>query len=505
MSLVSHDGRALTGPVDASCDLIVVGSGPAGSMVADRASAAGLRVIVLEEGDHHAPQSFAPDAWTAMARTYRGMGGTLTRGRQPIPVVQGRAVGGGSVINGAISWRLPHDVWSSWVTADPGLAEHLPWEHVEAETDAIVTRLGITPTPTHLAGNNNRLLAAGAEALGLAHRPISRNAPDCRGSGLCLSGCPTGAKRSMDRSLLADAVGRGTSVWSAVHVDRVLHEHGRATGVSATARGGGRVTVRAARGVVLAASVVQSPLILRRSGLVHGDPGAGFQTHPGSGLLARFPDAVRCWEGATQGHEVIGLRETGLKFEALGLDRGVLGSRLPGLGRALSTELDRMDHYTSWAVALKSKGVGRVVPARWPWEARAGQVVFDPTADDLRNLARGIAWLGRMALAAGAVEVLPGIVGFDARVTDARRLDVLEARPPRDARAYTMVATHLFGTCRASTDPARGVVRGDLRHHTTDGLWVVDASVFPTNTGVNPQTSILAVAAVASRGITGGA
>jgi choline dehydrogenase-like flavoprotein len=106
-----------------------------------------------------------------------------------------------------------------------------------------------------------------------------------------------------------------------------------------------------------------------------------------------------------------------------------------------------------------------------------------------------------MAFAAGAVEVLPGVAGFDARVTDPARLDALEAAPPLDPRAWSSVVTHLFGTCRMSSDPARGVVRPDFRHHTTDRLWIADSSVFPTNTGVNPQTSILAMATLAGRAI----
>lgn len=486
------DGVDITRPLTLDADVVIVGSGPAGSAAAAVLAQAGARVIVVEEGAPYPDADLAPDAWTAMARAYRGMGATLARGRPPMPVVQGRCLGGGSAINGAIHWRLPRDVWDGWVAADPALGEGLPWEELEAATDTLWARLGVAPTDPAIAGRNSALMAAGAEALGIAHRPTFRNTPGCLGTGRCLQGCPTGAKQSMDRTLLADAVRHGAQVLTRVRAERVVHDHTVAVGVQARADGGGTVRLRARRAVVLAASAVQSPHLLRVSGLTRGPVGQHFQAHPGVGVLGRFPDPVRCWEGATQGHEVTGLRDRRLKFEALGLDRGVLAGRLPGLGRAWSAEVDRMDAWASWGIALKARAHGRV-------DGRAApRVTYSLGDDDVRTLAEGIAWAGRMLFAAGAVEVLPGVRGFDARVEDPARLDALLTDPPRDARAYSAVCTHLFGTCRASSDPRRGVVRPDLRHHTVDRLYVMDSSVFPTNTGVNPQGSILAVATVAA-------
>ena len=58
--------------------------------------------------------------------------------------------------------------------------------------------------------------------------------------------------------------------------------------------------------------------------------------------------------------------------------------------------------------------------------------------------------------------------------------------------------THLFGGCRAGKDAATSVVDPSLKVHGVDGLYVMDASVFPSNTGVNPQHSIMSVASVAA-------
>ena len=69
---------------------------------------------------------------------------------------------------------------------------------------------------------------------------------------------------------------------------------------------------------------------------------------------------------------------------------------------------------------------------------------------------------------------------------------------PLDPRAYSLVMTHLFGGCRAGRDAATSVVDPTMKVHGVDGLYVMDASVFPTNTGVNPQHSIMSIATVAA-------
>ena len=71
-----------------------------------------------------------------------------------------------------------------------------------------------------------------------------------------------------------------------------------------------------------------------------------------------------------------------------------------------------------------------------------------------------------------------------------------EAEGSLTASDYTMSMTHSFGTARMGSDPEKSVVGPDFRHHTTEGLYVADSSVFPGNLGVNPQIAIMAMAAL---------
>lgn len=490
------DGRSVASGVELRADVVVVGSGPAGSMVAREAANAGASVIVVEEGPWVQPAEFALSAFSSMSGYYRGMGATVVYGGAPMPYVQGRMVGGSSPINGAICWRLPRDVHDEWCAADPALRDALPWDEIESVTDAIEARLNVAPTDPAVAGRKNLLMAQGAAALGLEHRPIRRNVAGCRGLGRCMQGCPGGHKNSADRTVLADALAGGATLLSSVEAVEIHRRGARAVGIRGRAAGGGTVTLHADRAVVLAASAVQTPVLLLRNGLRHGPVGENFQGHPGVSLAGRFAAPVRMWEGATQGHEVIGLRREGLKFEVLGFDLTVLAARLEGVGSEFARSLADMPHWLDWGAAVRAEARGRV-------RRVFGRTVvtYTPTRHDVRRFRRGLRVMGEMMFAAGAEEVGPAVRGFAPRVRDPRQLAELETHGPERASAYTAAITHMFGTCRMGSDPAKNVVRPDFRHHAVESLYIADSSVFPTNTGVNPQISIMALAALCARRI----
>ena len=482
------DGASVSSELRRSADVVVIGSGPAGSAAAREATRRGARVVVVEAGPWLRPEDFEESAFGSMAASYRGMGASVVFGPALMPYIQGRMVGGSSPINGAICWRLPRDVYEGWTQTDPALGEALPWAVIEAAMDEVEARIGVAPTDAAVAGRKNTLMAKGADALGLEHRPIRRNVRGCRGLGRCMQGCPEGFKESADRTLLADALEGGASLISSAEVRRIEHR-GAARGVVGVTAGGARLRIDAPK-VVVAASAVQSPLLLMASGIDHGPVGRNFQCHPGVSVAGRFEEAVRMWEGATQGHEVIGLRREGLKFEALGFGPGLLAARLPGIGSELRARIHELAHWLDWGVAIRSTARGRV-------RRVLGRTVvqFAPTAHDIGAFRRGLVVLSELLLAAGATGLAPGIKGVGVLH---RANEVESAAPPR-AGGYLSAITHMFGTCRMGSDPARNVVRPDFAHHGVEGLYVADSSVFPTNTGVNPQVAIMAMATLCGK------
>ena len=499
-ALVHTDGREVTRALRAEADVVVVGSGPAGAAVARACALAGLDVIVVEEGHEARPEDFHPSGFKAMAALYRDLGTSVAFGPLVLPFLQGRAVGGTSVVNGAICWNLPRDVHAAWVQADPALADAVPFEAIARAEAEVEARLNVRPTEPAVAGVKNLLLARGAEALGLAHRPIRRNVQDCEGTGRCLQGCPKGAKLSVDRTYLPDAVARGARVFAGVTVRRVRVERGRAVGVLGRAAGGGSVEVRARRAVVLAASAIQTPMLLRQSGLTRGPVGDGLMAHPGVSVTGLFDEVVNNHLGATQGHEVTGLRAEGIKIEALGFDLALLASRVPGVGREFGERVAQLSHYGVWGAALRAEAQGTVRSV-----AGRALVRYALTPADVRKARRATRVLTDLFLAAGAREVYPGLPGVAAVVRDRAAAAAIETDGPLTASAYQMSMTHLFGTARMGSDRARSVVGLDFQHHDVRGLFVADSSVFPSNTGVNPQIAIMALAQLCAEGLVAGA
>jgi len=493
------EGKNIRNDLTLECDVAVVGSGPAGAAASLEIAKAGGNVIVLEEGPYTTPDQFPPDGFSAMSRLYRDMGTSITRGLYPIPYLQGKVVGGTSVVNGAISWRLPKDVYDRWLESEPALAESMPWEKIERITDRVEEFLSIHPTEPEIAGPNNLLLAKGAEAIGLEHRPIRRNVSGCRGLGRCLQGCPEGHKQSMDLTYLPEAVKYGARIFSDIRVEKIRIRNNKVEGVRGRTAGGAEVDIMTRKGVVLAAGAVQSPELLIRSGITSGPVGRFFQAHPGVSVTGRFKESVSTWTGATQGHEVIGLRKEGLKFEAIGFDIAFAAARLKSVGRRLAEGIVDLPHMACWGAAVRAGAEGVVKPSG----GKGVSVTYNPKKEDLRKIIKGIALLGKMMLAAGAEYVSPGVYGWKEKVKDPSEFERFEAEAPLSRKAYTMIMTHMFGTCRIGSDRTTSVVGPDFMHHKIKNLYIADSSVFPTNTGVNPQTSIIAVATICGELVAG--
>jgi len=188
---------------------------------------------------------------------------------------------------------------------------------------------------------------------------------------------------------------------------------------------------------------------------------------------------------------VTGLRKEGLKFEALGFDKIVMATRLKDVGLPFAEQIQKLAHWANWGAAIRATSHGRVKATR-----TGARVSFSLKKDDLIKVRRGIRVMGEMMLAAGAEYVTPGVYGWHDKVSDPKVMAQFEKEGPLSPKAYTMAVTHMFGTCRMGSNPKTSVVRPDFRHHAYDRLYIADSSVFPTNTGVNPQTSIIAMASL---------
>ncbi len=495
------DGEKERRALDETFDYVIVGSGAAGATAARVLADTGASIAVVEEGPALATVEFGDRVFPALRRMYREMGFQAARGRATMPVLQGSCLGGTTVVNSAIMWRLPADVWEPWKT-EYGLGEALPLDALHQNWDQIEAELSVHPTAPEIAGNNNNLLKLASQRLGASAAPLRRYEAGCRGSARCSLGCPHGAKQSMLVSYLPYASARGAWLLTSARVDKVLFEGDRAVGVtgffhvSQFKRNLAPFTLRARKGVLIAASAIQTPGLLSNSGVRSRHLGQHFQAHPGVTLAGVFDEAVDMWFGATQGYETDQHRVEGrFKVEALSLPPELVFARLPGVGGAWVKNIAESGRLALWAVQLRAHAHGSVRNGLFGTDIR-----FDLTPPDMRNLCQGLRFTAELLFAAGAREILPGIHGLPDRLTSPDQVRLLE-NGPLDPACYSFALTHLFGTARMSVRPADGVVGTDFAVHGARSCYVIDSSLFPTNLGVNPQHTIMAIAMHAARQI----
>ncbi len=482
----------MTGPSDhAEADYVIIGTGAGGATAARVLSEAGLSLLLLEEGPSLDTRHRPRDALSSMAQGFRDMGTMATRGRTPFPVLQGRLVGGSTAINSGIIWRLPDDVRAVW-REQHGLTDLVDDRALDEIFSRIERELAIGETPPQVRGRNAELMQRACEVMQLPGRAIVRNARDCVGSSRCLQGCPRAARQSMDVSYIPFAVQRGAVLWPLSRADRLVIEAGRAVGVEGsrldpeTRRPVRRFVVRARRGVIVSAGVMHTPLLLWKAGL-RGLVGERFQAHPGIAVIGRFDEDVVQGFGATQAYE-LPMRERGFKIETLNMVPELLATRMPGVGAAWQMRLAELGRYAQWVAQVRMRALGRVRPGLFGTPVLA----YTPLAEDLTRVRDATALLVRMFFAAGATEVSHGVAGIEPYFTRAEQAEQIQGGTFAQAH-FHLLASHLFGTACAGRDPRRSVVGPTLETHAIKGLFVMDASVFPTNLGVNPQHSIMAL------------
>jgi len=488
------DGREVEDDLDVECEVVVVGTGAGGAAAAYELASRGRAVLLLEEGHYHRRSSFRGRPNEAYRSMYRDQGMTFALGNVNIPIFAGKAVGGSTVINSGTCYRAPERTFSYWrdkhklprVFSSEGLSPY--YERVEA-------MLRVAPaSPLHL-GRIAGIIARGADHLGLGHKALNRNAPECDGQGLCCFGCPTGAKRSTDVSYVPAALAKGAQLITGAKVDFVDIVAGRARGVTATLgdpRADGRkVKLRVkADIVVVAGGTMMTPLLLKRSKacLSSGMLGKNLSVHPASKVMALFDERLDPTSGIPQGYSIDHFASEGLLFEGGSMPIDVAALGVPWTGPRFIEVMEKFPYLATFGFMIQDHSRGEVRAG-----ANGRPLMFYWMNDrDTRLLQRGVEILCEVFQAAGAKKVLPFVAGHDEVTSKGELKRLRESR--LSASDIDVTAYHPLGTCRIGTDPTRSCLGPDHEAHDVAGLYVCDGSAIPSSLGVNPQMTIMAMA-----------
>jgi choline dehydrogenase-like flavoprotein len=449
-----------------SYDVVVVGSGPGGSVTARECARAGLRVLVVEEGERVEPGAVPAYSLEQMRRQYRNQGLTVALGRPPIAYTEAACAGGGSEVNSGLYHRPSAELLDAWSREHAVEALALP--DVEPWLGTVEDRLQVQGRAGELPPAS-AVLARGAERLGWAGLDVPRWA---------VPGPGHPEKQTMTRTYLADALEAGAELACGSRVDRLDVHDGRVRGVVVAGR-----TVTSDR-VVVAAGAVQSPALLQRSGVPVS--GRGLAVHPTVKVVAEFAEDV---------NDPADLATYQVKEFAPALTLGGSASRPSLIALALSERgwsvagepREAWRRQQVYYAAIRSRGRGRVrsVPG-----FRDPVVTYRLTREDLALLRSGLARLMHLLLAAGATRLLPSYAGATTVTTNA---DVAPAAAAMTRSRAALMSVHLTGTLPLG-ERRGGVVDSWGRVRDVTNLRVNDASLLPDAPGINPQGTLMAIA-----------
>jgi choline dehydrogenase-like flavoprotein len=490
-------GRTLPSAFEETCDVVVVGSGAGGSVMASILAEAGQRVIVLEEGPYYRPEEYGAFRPTeSMRRIWREAGLLAAFGLGQTPVIglsAGRCVGGSSVLTGGVCFRIPSEFHTQWVR-DLGLTDYseAAFETVYQEVEK---RVKVAEVPSAMRSAGTEKFVTGAERLGISMSPLRRNTSDCVGNGRCNFGCPSGAKMSVDVSYLPRALARGARVISDALVERIEIDGGRATGVLGRLLGGldgspSRPFRVKAKTVVVACGTLHTPVLLFNSGLGRGTPALGRNVtlHPALRVSALFDDVVAGWDGSMQSVYSDHFHGEGITLVGVYSAINVIAAALPGIGAAHRRLVADLSRHGVFGALVHDEGGGSVRLGT----GREPILTYKMAPRDLLRLRRSITILTEMAFAGGAREVYLPIFGMPA-IDSLDKVKKLEYEP-LDARRIECLAFHPLGSARMATDARRGVVDPNGQSYEVKGLYIADGSILPTSIGVNSQLPIMSMA-----------
>jgi choline dehydrogenase-like flavoprotein len=523
-------------PKRPTTDVVVIGCGAGGGVIAKELGEAGFSVVVLDAGRRFDPATDYPtdrqDFEVSARHVFDAKDDRRDRYTQPLgssfSYNHVKGVGGSTLRYLAISPRLHESDFRA--RSEDGIADDWPISYADLEPyyTRVEYELGVSgpegaqanpfepprsrpyPTPPHAFNRASKAVKHGADRLGLhlVREPLAipttgwNGRPACIGAGTCGLGCSISAKSSIDVTYVpkAEATGRVEIRPESMAREITVGPDGRARSVVYYDAAGREHEVRG-RAIVVACNAVETPRLLLMSsssrfpdGLANssGVVGKYFTEHLGVWTTALFSERLDPWRGAPSG---------GLIQDYYATD-----SRR-NFARGWSTLVTHSTHWPLY-VAQRTRGWGAEHKARtkqlFAHFARVASI--GEQLPDARNQVQ-LDPLVKDSFGLPVPHLVNRAYDNDKAMIQAislRQRELLEAAGGTEISEtghQPGMGAHYHGTCRMGTNPATSVVDPWCRTHDVPNLFIGDSSVFVTSGAVNPALTISALATRTADGI----
>ncbi len=464
-------------------EVVVIGSGAGGGVVAGELADAGRRVLLLEAGPHKTAADYM--RWEARATHEMWWPIAFAQPAQPgppMPLFRGRCVGGTTSINTKVALRPADHDYEKWHTA-AGLTGQTGDPFAESDLrphlERVERRLGVRERSDWQRCIHT--VAPAFETLGAELEPVmSYTDHNCMRCGSCLQGCPTNAGKSTLNTYIHPPWAEGRlELRAGCTVSRIVIEDQTAKGVEYI-DADGRPGAVDADVVVVAAGALGTPGILIRSCIREAAGGSASSELVGRNLgfhVARLIEGL--FDEIQDAHMVYPISSHCMKFardedggfvveastvqDPIGFATALCDENdVPLWGQPLVDAVHKYRYFSGLLTLVNDENNGTA----WVDENGLDQYTFEFNQAELERIARSTAFAHEVLRAAGAKQI------FQTGV----------------------LSTHVQGSCRMGSDPARSVVNAHGESHDIRRLFVGDSSVVPRTLSVNPSLTIMALA-----------
>ena len=487
-NVVRHD-------VVENADVCVIGSGAAGAILASKIASSGKSVILLEKGGYYDAEDMNQREADMIPLLWKNGGANFTDNLK-IVIAQGQCLGGSTVINDAVCFRIPDIVTEQWRQLGVNITD----EKWKAASDEVWQNINVSEVTDEELNKNNLMLKKACEQKGYKSGPNDRNCRDCKRCGFCHIGCHYETKQDMLVTYIHGALqDTDVRIFCNCEVDKITSENGLVNGVEgsfkdATNSSKYKIRINSKVVIVSAGSIASSHLLLKNKiGL--GKTGKGLALHPAPFLLGKFEEQINGHDGipmAYSCHEfgvTNGVTKGGYLIESIFLPIFQFSIGLPSF---LAEHEALMQDYTRYSMAgimIRDESNGTITLS----ENSNPKIHYQLGQKDIETIADGIKVLAEMWFDVGATKVISGhkdVITLRSKQDIPRLVDAVRTNPD----GLQVASAHPQGGNRMGEDPNICVVDSNCKVHGYDNLYVCDASVFPTSLGVNPQITVMSLA-----------
>ncbi len=470
-----------------SIEVAVIGSGSGGGVAANILQEK-YEVGIFEKGSYGNGET--NNETFGYHNFYDTNGIQQTRGYKVL-LLAGMGIGGGTSVNWTTSLRTPDKILDEWDSLT-GQNKYFNSSEFKSSMDYICKELNVDV-------ENNRVpqkevkLAEGIELNDLSYKIIPRNTSnsDCTESGFSTFGRYDESINSANKIWFSEDKFEPENVFSDTIIKSLDIANGKATHINV--ENSGVLHKVAVDKVILAAGSLNTPKILLDSGYKNKQLGHNLKLHPVSGVAGKFSEEQKPWAGTMQGiysdDNLFRKDNYGYLLEGLPMHPSLFFPFFPNNNDKFDDFIESYKYWSGGIVLTSDTSSGSIIN-------KNPQHLWDYNLNDFdhNNLMHGMESLVRANYLAGAEEIMvatsPTMHWKKSSNEDIEEfLNKMKAVKNEPFRML-LGSAHQMGTARMNPDPNLGVTDLNGKVHGLDNVFIVDSSVFPRCSGVNPMITI---------------